>query len=324
MDTMETKIIKLENEIVPIRGCRPTAVSLTIPEKTTYEEWIKIGKVVKVFYGANKWWIGDWLNFGERKYGEEYSQAMEIMQYQYDTLAHYKWVASRIESCRRRQNLSFSHHMEVAKMEPKEQEIWFVRAEEKEWDREEFRKQIKTSNKSIPLPKGSFNIVCADPPWQFDNSGFPQSAESIYLTQKTEEIMNFNLSGNTLNDLKKIVENNSVLFLWATSAMLEDALQVMKGWGFKYKTNMLWIKDRAPGMGWFTQSKHEILLIGVSGQGLHPEYKPDSWLKANVQRHSQKPDEFYKIIEKMYPNSTYLELFGREQRPGWKVWGNEV
>jgi len=114
------------------------------------------------------------------------------------------------------------------------------------------------------------------------------------------------------------------LFLWATNAMLEDALRVMTAWGFQYKTNLVWIKDRAPGMGWFTNSKHELILIGVTGQGLHPAIKVDSWVKAEVARHSQKPEIFYEIIEKMYPKQNYIELFARNKRPRWTSWGNEV
>lgn len=168
----------------------------------------------------------------------------------------------------------------------------------------------------VELPKEKFNVIYADPPWQFDNSGFEQSAASIYPTMSTDEICAM--------PVKEVAQGEAVMFMWATNAMLEDALRVVTAWGFDYKTNIVWIKDRAPGMGWFTQSKHELLLIAVKGNGLHPEFKPDSWLKASVTKHSKKPHEFYDIIEKMYPKQKYIELFARNERSNWTSWGNQV
>ena len=168
----------------------------------------------------------------------------------------------------------------------------------------------------IPLPEGEYNIFLADPPWQFNNSGFTQSAASIYPTMSTEEICKL--------PIKNLILDNSVLFLWATNAMLPDALNVIEEWGFTYKSNIVWIKDKAPGMGWFTESKHELLLIGVNGAGLHPIFKPQSWVKEDRTEHSKKPEIFYEIIEKMYPGQKYIELFARKKRDGWKGWGNEI
>ena len=159
-----------------------------------------------------------------------------------------------------------------------------------------------------------YQIVYADPPWQFDNAGFEQSAASKYPTMTTEEICNMPIKA----------EQDSILFLWATNAMLEDALEVIKSWGFLYKSNIVWCKDRSPGIGWFVDSRHELLLIAVKGQGLHPELKPKSWLEGNVTKHSKKPHEFYDIIEKMYPKQNYIELFARNTRKGWTSWGNQV
>ena len=178
-------------------------------------------------------------------------------------------------------------------------------------------KYLPAQKKSkIKLPAGKYQIIYADPPWQFDNSGFEQSAASKYPTMSTKEICDMPVA--------ELSKENAVLFLWATNAMLEDALEVIKGWGFQYKSNIVWIKDKAPGMGWFTQSKHELLLIAVSGEGLHPMFKPQSWIEGKVTKHSKKPEVFYKTIEKMYPKQKYVELFARNKRNNWTVWGNEV
>jgi len=169
----------------------------------------------------------------------------------------------------------------------------------------------------IKLPAGKFTIIYADPPWQFDNAGFTQSAASHYPTMSTEEICNM--------EIPDISEKDAILFLWATNAMLQDALLVMKSWGFEYKSNMVWTKLSGVGIGWFVDSRHELLLIGVKGQGLHPEWKPISWQQVEKTIHSKKPELFYEIIEKMYPKQKYIELFLRgKPRKGWQGWGNEM
>lgn len=76
-----------------------------------------------------QWWVGDWLNYGERAYGEKYAQAMDVTGLEYDTLSSYRWVAAEIEPCLRKQKLSWSHHKEVAALEPAEQAEWLDRAE---------------------------------------------------------------------------------------------------------------------------------------------------------------------------------------------------
>lgn len=171
-------------------------------------------------------------------------------------------------------------------------------------------------NKAIlPLPKGKFRVILADPPWQFDNAGLEESAESHYPTLETDEICRI--------PVQNITTEQSVLFLWATNAMLEDALRVMRGWGFKYKSNMVWIKDKGPSIGWFTVSRHELLLIGTKEDNVHPQKKFCSWFKGDVTKHSKKPNTVYEMIEDMY-NGDYLEMFARQNRKGWLAYGNEI
>jgi N6-adenosine-specific RNA methylase IME4 len=165
-----------------------------------------------------------------------------------------------------------------------------------------------------PIPTGEYQVIYADPPWQFDNSGFDQSAEAHYPTMPTVEI----------SALKIPAAKNSVCFMWATNAMLEDALEVMRSWGFDYKTNMVWSKDTGPTIGFYTVSRHELLLIGTQGDGMLPEYRPISIIKGEVTTHSRKPIIVHDIIEKMY-TGPYLEMFAREKYSDkWEVWGNEI
>ena len=162
-----------------------------------------------------------------------------------------------------------------------------------------------------PLPEGEFNVIYADPPWEYEVP-LRGSPDLHYPVMPTEEICG----------LKIPAAKDAVLFLWATNPKLEDALKVMEAWGFTYKTNMVWVKDRM-GTGYYFRGQHELLLVGIKGNFSPPleENRPPSVLFAPVREHSRKPDEVYEIIERMYPHGRYLELFARRKREGWTSWG---
>jgi len=164
------------------------------------------------------------------------------------------------------------------------------------------------------LPDGEFNVIYADPPWTY-NVKTSYSPEKHYSVLTTEEICKLDIP----------LAKDAVLFLWTTNPLLEDALEVMKSWGFKYKTNIAWMKNRS-GTGHYVLGQHEILLIGVKGKiGTPlPENRPSSIVNASKTKHSAKPDIIYEIIERMYPEAKYLELFARKNHDGWSSWGDEL
>ena len=103
-------------------------------------------------------------------------------------------------------------------------------------------------------------------------------------------------------------------------------MKVIEAWGFTYRTNMVWVKDKI-GMGYHVRNKHELLLIAKRGELAVPNVadRPDSVVEAPRGKHSEKPEVFYEIIERMYPDYPRLELFLRgEAREGWHGWGNEA
>lgn len=158
----------------------------------------------------------------------------------------------------------------------------------------------------------------ADPPWRFEvysrDTGLQKSADNHYPTMTVEEIAT----------LKIPAAKGAVLFLWATAPMLENALDVMRAWGFKYKSNLVWVKSKIATGYWF-RNQHEILLIGTSGDFPSHHSKTVSSLVIDPTReHSRKPDRVYEIIERYYPSETKIELFARTKRFGWTAWGNEV
>ena len=165
---------------------------------------------------------------------------------------------------------------------------------------------------------GTFPVILADPPWRYDFTRDEADAiEEHYPTLGVEEICDL--------PVVDLATPDSVLFLWATSPKLAEAMQVMAAWGFAYVTCMVWGKDRI-GCGYYARQKHELLLIGKRGElpVPLPANRPDSLVNAPVGKHSQKPVEFYSIIERMYPEYRRVELFCRSPREGWSAWGNQA
>jgi N6-adenosine-specific RNA methylase IME4 len=164
-----------------------------------------------------------------------------------------------------------------------------------------------------------FPVLYADPPWRFEpysrDTGMDRAADNHYPTMTIDKIKE--LSIPALDD--------AVLFLWATAPMLIEAIDVMRAWGFTYKSQMIWAKDRI-GTGYWARNKHEILLIGTRGSipAPLPGTQPESLITASVAEHSRKPEVFYDIIETMFPGVPKLEMFARNTRNGWHGWGKEI
>lgn len=177
---------------------------------------------------------------------------------------------------------------------------------------------LEITNTEAPpeLPKGTYTVILADPPWRYRFSRSKSRAiERHYPTMGLEEIC----------ALKVPAANDSILFLWTPAPKLPEGLRVVKEWGFELRDGLVWVKDRI-GMGYYARSMHELVLVGEKGE-MHPpeiERRPESVITAPRREHSRKPDELYEIIERMYPNGRYLELFARRTRPNWTSWGNEL
>jgi N6-adenosine-specific RNA methylase IME4 len=303
-----------------------TKTGLVVQGAPTFDDWQACGHVLRRIEGAVQLWIGDWLKFGKR-YGETYTQAVEATGMKDQTLMNYAYVASRIEISRRRENLSFAIHAEVAPLEPAQQDRILDRAEHeglttravRDIVRQEAHASKVAAIESGALPAGEFDVICADPPWQYENSGFDQSAANHYPTMATEAIGDLPSTSRTFPKFA----DPCVLFLWATSPLLPAALTVLDAWGFDYRACLVWVKDRAPGVGWWLHTRHELLLIGVRGSTT-PLERVDSVIEAAVDAHSRKPIEAYDAIDRMFPGVRRVECFARTPRPGWSVWGNEV
>jgi len=130
------------NELVKLHKCKLTETSLVIQNDIDFDEWMTIGNFLKQINKYVLWWLGDWLNFGENVYGEKYSQALDETDHSYGGLRNSAWVSGRIEMSRRRDNLSWSHHYEVAALPENKQDKYLQKAEENNWSRNRLRLEI--------------------------------------------------------------------------------------------------------------------------------------------------------------------------------------
>jgi N6-adenosine-specific RNA methylase IME4 len=163
---------------------------------------------------------------------------------------------------------------------------------------------------------GPFPVIYADPPWRYDYAeDTTRQIENHYPTMSLDEIKALDIPA----------ADDAVLFLWATSPKLVEALEVMAAWGFEYRTSMVWVKDKI-GMGYYARQQHELLLIGKRGAlpVPDPEDRPPSVIEGTRSAHSAKPDRGYELIERMYPLAEKCEMFQRRPRNRWAGWGNQA
>lgn len=176
----------------------------------------------------------------------------------------------------------------------------------------------RTEARDLAEVQSRFTIIYADPPWEYDYSkSDSRRIENNYPTMPIEAICAL--------PVDSVAAADCVLFVWATSPKLAEAMRVIDAWGFTYRTSMVWVKDKI-GMGYYARQRHELLLIATRGTLPVPDpaVRPDSVVEAPRLEHSAKPHRFYSLIEAMYPDMPRLELFARNTRPGWTAWGNEV
>ncbi|WP_198168020.1 LmbU family transcriptional regulator [Herbidospora yilanensis] len=125
------------------RAVIPRRTGLQFPTHIPLSNWEGIGRQLSLIADSSAWWLGDWLVYGEKQYGDRYRAAIERTSLDYQTLRNYAWVARRFGLSRRRDKLSFAHHAEVAALTPADQDAWLQRAEEQAWSRNRLRKEIR-------------------------------------------------------------------------------------------------------------------------------------------------------------------------------------
>jgi len=192
------------------------------------------------------------------------------------------------------------------------------------WIKRHFTKEI-TGNVREPLPlpqKGKYNIILADPPWQYYEGGFKNQSQH-YSTMSLEDISNL-----PVGDL---ADDNCLLFLWTTFPMLDSFIDVLRCWGFEYSTvAFVWVKSNkakdgfAFGLGNWTRSNAEICVLARRGSIERKDASISQIIYEPLEEHSKKPDIVRDKIVQLVGDLPRIELFARQKADGWNSWGNEI
>lgn len=172
-----------------------------------------------------------------------------------------------------------------------------------------------------------YNIIYADPPWQYkvwNNKEGGGTAESHYPTMRKKDIQDL--------PIKNICADNAALFLWVTYPCLEEGLELIKQWGFMYKTCAFsWVKMNRKkdtpfvGMGYYTRANNEICLLATKGTSLKRKSKRVRQIViSKIEEHSKKPEEVRLRITELFSDLPRIELFARQYADGWDCWGDDV
>jgi N6-adenosine-specific RNA methylase IME4 len=165
-----------------------------------------------------------------------------------------------------------------------------------------------------PLPDRRYATIVIDPPWQYKNNGSRNAARRKYPTMSLDDICAL--------PVQAFAEDNAHLYLWATVPLLDEAFDVLRAWGFTYKTAITWVKPQM-GMGNWWRVSTEHVLFGVRGSLPARSRGTMNWFQANRGRHSAKPEAFYDLVEEVSPGP-YIDVFARRRRFNWDVWGDEA
>lgn len=169
----------------------------------------------------------------------------------------------------------------------------------------------------------TYGVLLVDPPWLFRTRGVQgtRHASNHYDVMRIDDICK----------LQVPADDNCAMFLWATWPNLMDAFRLIEAWNFTYRTiAWVWVKKNKKadtfftGLGYYTRSNTEPCLLAVRGRMKVQDRGVQSLIVSRIRAHSQKPDEQYEKIERLYPEASKLEMFARQKREGWHSWGNEI
>jgi N6-adenosine-specific RNA methylase IME4 len=199
----------------------------------------------------------------------------------------------------------------------------FERVKERKATVARVRREIKAAaiRKTISAPEAKYRVIYADPPWSYGDKADAGSVQSGGAARHYPTMSITELCAVPVADW---CEENAVLFLWVTSPLLFECAPVVKAWGFSYRASFVWDKVRH-NMGHYNSVRHEFLLVCVRGSATPDVVELfDSVQVIERTGHSEKPAEFRRIIETLYPHGKRVELFARQQVDGWTAWGNEI
>jgi N6-adenosine-specific RNA methylase IME4 len=171
---------------------------------------------------------------------------------------------------------------------------------------------------------GGYGLIMADPPWHFATRSpkgvTAKGAGGQYTTMTLEDIKSLPVA--------TLAASDCLLWLWATNPMFPQAFAVLEAWGFTFKTAGHWVKTTrhgklAFGTGYIFRCAGEPYIIGTRGKP-RTSRSVRSVVMGPQREHSRKPDEAFAAAETLIPDVRRLEMFSRQKRPNWTVWGDET
>lgn len=234
---------------------------------------------------------------------------------------------------RRRESLTFTHHQEVVSLPAQDADRLLDKAEAESLTTRELRWQVKRWKVHSRIGKieggtvadlhdlvrqeKRFGTIYADPAWEFRYQTVHGGSFAHYPAMPLDEICAL--------PIRKLAAEFCHLHLWCPTALLYEAPPaVFAAWGFTYKSLLAWRKIKLrPGPGHYWRNTPELLLTAVRGNGGFLDRNLDAFVETHAGRHSEKPEEVRRRIERASPTPR-LELFARKEALGWVCWGNEV
>jgi DNA modification methylase len=263
-------------------------------EALTYEQWATDGKFIEAADGSVAWWIGDWMNYGEKTYGDEkYKQAMEMTGFEYQTINNYRWVASKVQFISRNINLSFAHHHAVAKYEPEQQSLLLGKAAELGLSVKEFRKQIPRLLLVLPenvhifqadfyervqeIEADSINLIVTDPPYNISSDNV------IILQNHKNQDRNFGQWDNLVKEefislfhwwaqeWTRILKPNGSGYVFTSDRYISHLRDALEDADLHVKASITWHKTNPGTQPVKTNFKSsvEYILFFTKGEGGH-------------------------------------------------------
>ena len=184
----------------------------------------------------------------------------------------------------------------------------------------------------IDLPNKKYNIIYADPPWHYGSKSAVNNTTGRAIKPLSDHYSTMSLQALKNMPIKNMTKDDAACFMWVTDSHIDEALEVLRSWGFAYKTIAFnWVKTTSKGnycknVAPWTMKSSEICLLGIKGR--MTKYKQanniESLVIAQRTQHSQKPNEVRKRIEDLFGDLPRIELFARQKTDGWDVWGDEI
>lgn len=297
----------------------------------TLEECVNALGLAYAAEESSAFWIGDLWNYleGQAGWREQLPQKLADLGVEYAVQTFYNSgsVARKVTGRARQAAPSFGHASVVADLEDDEQVELLERARDEGLSVRELM-NVKRQRKRPTIIEGQaaldgmYRVIYADPPWLYGNRQPSGSGAIDHFPPMTiKAICDLPVEAHALP--------SSVLFCWVTAPMLYEnpgPREVIEAWGFRPKTGMVWDKV-LHNYGHYVSARHEHLIIATRGSCLPDAIGTDVDSVQTIRRgdvHSAKPEDFRRIIEKLYTTGPYLELFGREPRAGWSVFGNDA